>query len=312
MCAKPIKQDPKDKVSTTGHSWDGIEELNNPLPRWWVWVFYITIVWAIGYAVLYPAWPLIHGATPGLLGASTRGDVEKDIQAFDALNAPIKAKLVAADLNAIEGDESLKSYAMQDGKSIFANNCAPCHGAGAAGVQGKGYPNLLDNDWLYGGTLDAIHTTISHGVRNTVDPDARNVGIYMPAWSEKVSGPLADVATAKLTDEQVGQVVNFVLKLSGQAADDAKATAGATLFADNCAACHGEDGKGNRDMGAPNLTDAIWLYGGSEATLTETIAKGRGGVMPSWGYAPAGSAPRLTEDQIRAVAVYVHSLGGGE
>jgi len=312
MCAKPIKQDPKDKVSTTGHSWDGIEELNNPLPRWWVWVFYITIVWAIGYAVLYPAWPLIHGATPGLLGASTRADVEKDIQAFDALNAPIKAKLVAADLTAIEGDESLKSYAMQDGKSIFANNCAPCHGAGAAGVQGKGYPNLLDNDWLYGGSLEAIHTTVSHGVRNTVDPDARNVGIYMPAWSEKVSGPLADVATAKLTDEQVGQVVNFVLKLSGQTADEAKATAGAPLFADNCAACHGEDGKGNRDMGAPNLTDAIWLYGGGEATLTETIAKGRGGVMPSWGYAPAGATPRLTEDQIRAVAVYVHSLGGGE
>lgn len=310
--AKPIKEDPKDKVGTTGHSWDGIQELNNPLPRWWVWVFYLTIVWAIGYAVLYPAWPLIHGATPGLLGASTRADVEKDIKAFDALNAPIKAKLVAADLTAIESDESLKSYAIQDGKSIFATNCAPCHGAGAAGVQGKGYPNLLDNDWLYGGTIDAIHTTVTHGVRNTVDPDARNVGIYMPAWSDKATGALADVATAKLTDEQVGQVVNYVLKISGQTADDAKATAGAQLYVDNCAACHGEDGKGNRDMGAPNLTDAIWLYGGDEATLTATIKAGRGGVMPSWGYAAAGSTPRLTEDEIRAVAVYVHSLGGGE
>ena len=310
--AKPIKEDLKDKVGTTGHSWDGIEELNNPLPRWWVWVFYLTIVWAIGYAIAYPAWPLIKGATPGLLGASTRADVEAEIKAFDDLNAPIKAKLVAADLTAIEGDESLKAYAIQDGKSIFATNCAPCHGAGAAGVQGKGYPNLLDNDWLYGGTIDAIHTTITHGVRNTNDPDARNVGIYMPAWGDKATGTLADVATAKLTDEQVGQTVAYVLKISGQTADEAKATAGAQLFADNCAACHGADGKGNRDMGAPNLTDAIWLYGGDEATLTETIKAGRGGVMPTWGYAPEGSTPRLSEDEIRAVAVYVHSLGGGE
>ena len=310
--AKPIKEDPKAKVGTTGHSWDGIEELNNPLPRWWVWVFYLTIIWAIGYAVLYPAWPLIHGATPGLLGASTRADVQVEIDRFDAANAPIKAKLVAADLTAIEGDESLKSYAMDAGKSIFATNCAPCHGAGAAGVQGKGYPNLLDNDWLYGGAIDAIHTTVTHGVRNTVDPDARNVGIYMPAWSDKATGMLADVATAKLTDEQVGQVVNYVLKLSGQTADEAKATAGTQLFVDNCVACHGEDGKGNRDMGSPNLTDAIWLYGGDEATLTATIKVGRGGVMPSWGYAAPGSQARLTEDEIRAVAVYVHSLGGGE
>lgn len=312
MCAKPIKEDPKASVGTTGHSWDGIEELNNPLPRWWVWVFYATIVWAIGYAVLYPAWPLIHGATPGLLHASTRADVEKDIKRFDDLNAPIKAKLIAADLTAIEGDDTLKAYALEAGKSIFANNCAPCHGAGAAGVQGKGYPNLLDNDWLYGGAIDAIHTTITHGVRNTVDPDARNVGIYMPAWSDKATGALADVATAKLTDEQVSQVVNYVLKISDQKADEAKATAGAQIFSENCAACHNPDGKGNRDLGAPNLTDAIWLYGGDEATLTATITAGRGGVMPSWGYAAPGSTPRLTEDEIRAVAVYVHSLGGGE
>jgi cytochrome c oxidase cbb3-type subunit 3 len=226
MCAKPIKEDPKPPVGTTGHSWDGIEELNNPLPRWWVWSFYLCIAFALVYSVLYPAWPLIHGATPGLLGASTRADVAADIKRFDDLNAPIKAKLVAADLTAIEQDDSLKSYAMEAGKSIFATNCAPCHGAGAAGVQGLGYPNLLDNDWLYGGGIAAIHATITHGVRNTVDPDARNVGIYMPAWSAKVSGPLADVATAKLTDVELAQVVNYVLKVSGQAADEAKASAG--------------------------------------------------------------------------------------
>ena len=310
--AKPVKEDPNSKVGTTGHSWDGIEELNNPLPRWWVWVFYLTIIWALGYAILYPAWPLIHGATPGLLGASTRADVQVEIDRFDAANAPIKAKLVAADLTAIEKDDGLKSYAMEAGKSIFATNCAPCHGSGAAGVKGKGYPNLLDNDWLYGGAIDAIHTTVTHGVRNTVDPDARNVGIYMPAWSAKATGALADMATAKLTAEQVSQVVNYVLKMSGQKADETKAAAGAQIFTENCAACHGADGKGNRDMGAPNLTDAIWLYGGDAATLTETLNLGRGGVMPSWGYSAPGTKARLSEDQIRAVAVYVHSLGGGE
>jgi cytochrome c oxidase cbb3-type subunit 3 len=311
MCAKAVKNDPKD-VGTTGHSWDGIEELNNPLPRWWLYTFYLCILFALGYGIAYPAWPLINGATPGLLHASTRADVAAEIKAFDDANAPIKAKLVAADLTAIEQDPELKAYAQAAGASIFRTNCAQCHGAGAAGVTGKGYPNLLDNDWLYGGAIDAIHTTITHGVRNTVDPDARNVGIYMPAWSEHATGPLADVAPAKLTDEQVGQVVNYVLKMSGQTADEAKATAGAAIFTENCIACHGEDGKGNRDMGAPNLTDAIWLYGGDEATLTTTLNAGRGGVMPSWGFAAPGSTARLTEDQIRAVAVYVHGLGGGE
>ncbi len=312
MCAKPIKDDAKSKVGTTGHSWDGIEELNNPLPRWWLWTFYLCILFAFGYTIAYPAWPLIHRATPGVLGASTRADVEADIQHFDALNAPIKTKLVAADLMAIEGDDALKTYALAAGKSLFATNCAPCHGAGAAGVQGLGYPNLLDNDWLYGGAIDAIHATITHGVRNTVDPDARNVGLYMPAWSDKASGPLADMATAKLSTDQIGQVAHYVLKLSGQTAEEAKATAGAQLFTENCVACHGEDGKGNRDLGAPNLTDAIWLYGGDEVTLTKTLTEGRGGVMPSWGYSSASSTARLTEADIRAVAVYVHSLGGGE
>lgn len=300
MCAKPIKEDPKAKVGTTGHSWDGIEELNNPLPRWWVWVFYLCIIFSLGYTVMYPAWPLIHGATPGILGASTRADVAVDIKRFDDANAPIKAKLVAADLNAIEGDENLKAYALEAGKSIFLNNCAPCHGAGAAGVQGKGYPNLLDNDWLWGGTLDAIHTTVTHGIRNTVDPDARLS--QMPSFGKD----------GILTPEQIGDVVEHVLQISGQDHDAAKAEAGKQVFADNCAACHGDDGKGNRDLGAPNLTDAIWLYGGDRATITYTVTNARFGVMPTWGFAPPGGTPRLTEDQIRSVAVYVHSLGGGE
>lgn len=293
MCAKPVSQKEKPPVGTTGHAWDGIEELNNPLPRWWVWVFYATIVWGLGYTVLYPAWPMLTHATPGLLGASTRGDVAKDIAKFEDANAANKAALVAADLAAIPNDKALMAYAEPAGASIFRNNCAQCHGAGAAGVQGKGYPSLLDNDWLWGGSMDAIHTTITHGVRNTMDPDARYS--EMPKFG----------ADGLLTPEQIDQVVEHVLAISGQDHDATLATAGAQVFAENCAVCHGPEGKGDRNVGSPNLTDAIWLYGGSRDTIRQTVTYARFGVMPAWN-------ARLTEDQIRAVAAYVHGLGGGE
>ena len=293
MCAKPVKSKETAPVGTTGHAWDGIEELNNPLPRWWVWVFYATIVWGLGYTVLYPAWPMLTHATPGLLGASTRGDVAKDIARFEDANAANKAALVAADLAAIPSDKALMAYAEPAGASIFRNNCAQCHGAGAAGVQGKGYPSLLDNDWLWGGSMDAIHTTITHGVRNTMDPDARYS--EMPKFG----------ADGLLTETQIDQVVEHVLAISGQDHDATLAAAGAQVFADNCAACHGPEGKGDRTVGAPNLTDAIWLYGGSRDTIRQTVTYARFGVMPAWN-------ARLTEDQIRAVAAYVHGLGGGE
>ena len=171
MCAKQVKKSGQD-VGTTGHSWDGIEELNNPLPRWWVWVFYACIVWGIGYTIAYPAWPLINGATPGLLGASTRADVAAEIKRFDDANGPIKAKLIAADLTAIAGNEELKGFATSAGASVFKNNCAACHGSGAAGVQGKGYPNLRDGDWLYGGDAATIHQTLMNGRQGK-----------MPTWS---------------------------------------------------------------------------------------------------------------------------------
>lgn len=293
MCAKQVTKQPVKEVGTTGHSWDGIEELNNPLPRWWVWVFYMTIVWAIGYAIAYPAWPLIHGATPGLLHASTRADVQAEIDRFDAANADIKAQLVAADLKAIPDDKTLMAYAAPAGASVFRNNCAQCHGSGAAGVQGKGYPNLLDNDWLWGGDMEAIHTTITHGIRNTADPDARYS--MMPRFG--VDGLLEPA--------QIEAVVEHVLAISGQEHDAAKAAEGATVFAENCAACHGEAGKGDRNVGAPNLTDAIWLYGGDRDTINHTVTYARFGVMPPW-------TGRLSEDEIRAVAAYVHSRGGGE
>ena len=292
MCAKQVKKVPAD-VGTTGHSWDGIEEMNNPLPRWWVWTFYATIVWGIGYAVAYPAWPLINGATPGLLGASTRADVAADIKMFDNANAPIKAKLVAADLTAIAADPELGQFATSAGAAIFRGWCAQCHGSGAAGVQASGYPNLLDDDWIWGGDIEAIHATISHGIRNTTDPDARYS--QMPRFG----------ADELLEKEPIGQVVEYVLQISGQEHDASLAAAGAGVYAENCAACHAEAGTGDRAQGAPNLTDAIWLYGGSRGSIAYSVVNARFGVMPAW-------ASRLSEDEIRAVSVYVHSLGGGE
>jgi cytochrome c oxidase cbb3-type subunit 3 len=290
--AKPLKKEVR-QVETTGHSWDGIEEYNNPLPRWWVWVFYATIVWGIGYSIAYPAWPLIKEATPGLLGASTRADVAAEIAAVDASNAAIKEKLVAADLNAIGADPELAAYAKNAGMAVFKTNCTTCHATGADGFEGKGYPNLLEDDWLWGGTMEDIHLTITHGIRNTTDPDAR--------YSEMPKFGLDGI----LDETQIAQVAEHVLAISGQEHDAALATEGATLFADNCAACHMEDGSGDRTQGAPKLTDAIWLYGGSREKIIETVTKARFGVMPNWN-------ERLSEDEIRAVAFYVHGLGGGE
>ncbi|MDZ4095462.1 MAG: cytochrome-c oxidase, cbb3-type subunit III [Paracoccaceae bacterium] len=292
MSAKHVKTKPGE-VETTGHEWDGIEELNNPLPRWWLWTFYLCIIWALAYSVAYPAWPMLTRATPGLLGASTRADVAADIQRFDDANSAIKAKLVAADLTTIAATPDLNQFAVSSGAAVFKNNCAQCHGSGAAGVKAGGYPNLLDNDWLWGGDIEAIHTTVTHGIRNTTDGDARYS--EMPKFG--VDGLLEKA--------QIEQVVQHVLAISGQDHDAGLAAEGAVVFADNCVACHAEDGTGDRAQGAPNLTDKIWLYGGDAATLTDTVTNARFGVMPNWN-------ARLTEDQIRAVAVYVHGLGGGE
>lgn len=292
MCAKQVTKKPAE-VGTTGHSWDGIEELNNPLPRWWVMVFYITILWSVGYTIAYPAWPLIKAATPGLLGASTRADVQAEIERFDAANAAIKGELIQADLASIPGNKALMAYAEPAGAAVFRTYCAQCHGAGAAGVEGKGYPNLLDNDWLWGGDIESIHATIAHGIRNTSDPDARYS--EMPRFG----------ADELLDKDQIAQVVEHVLAISGQDHDAALAAEGATVFADNCSGCHGEAGQGDRTQGAPNLTDAIWLYGGSREKVAESVIYARFGVMPGW-------AGRLSEDQIRSVAAFVHSRGGGE
>ncbi|MCW3783378.1 cytochrome-c oxidase, cbb3-type subunit III [Defluviimonas salinarum] len=289
MSRKPIKQ--KADPETTGHEWDGIQEWDNPMPRWWLWTFYATIIWGIAYTIAYPAWPLVTQATQGIFGQKNRAAVAAEIQRYEDANAPVEAKLVAADLTAIASDPELQNYTMNAGGAVFRTWCAQCHGSGAAGA--VGYPNLLDNDWLWGGTIEDIHTTVSHGIRNTEDADARYS--EMPRFG----------ADELLEPEQIDQVVNHVLKISGQEADEALAAEGATVYADNCAGCHGEDGTGDRAQGAPNLTDAIWLYGGDVEALTESVSNARFGVMPAW-------AGRLSEAEIRAVAAWVHSRGGGE
>ncbi len=282
-------ENPQDDKPTTGHEWDGIREYDNPLPRWWLWTFYITIIWGIGYTILYPAWPLINGATPGLLGYSSRAEVAADIQRFKDANAEVDSRLASVDLAAIKDDPELMNYALNGGAAVYRTWCAQCHGSGGAGA--RGYPNLLDNDWLWGGRVENIYTTIRNGIRESSNEETRYS--EMPRFGEFLEG------------EEIDQLTQFVLTLSGQEADAEAAAAGKELFSDNCAACHGIGGKGDRDQGAPNLTDAIWLYGGDAASISESITNARFGVMPAW-------AGRLSESQIRQVAVWVHQQGGGE
>ena len=275
-------------IETTGHTWDGIRELNNPLPRWWLWTFYLTVIWGIGYTIAYPAWPLVSSATAGVLGYSTRAEVARDIERFEMQNAEVAQRLASADLSTLDPSDPAHQFGVSGGASVFRANCSQCHGAGAAGVQASGYPNLLDDAWLWGGTLADIEYTVRHGIRNEQDPDARFS--QMPAY-----GDIFDEA-------EIDAVVSHVMSLSGNADPSED---GATLFADNCAACHGDGGEGNRELGAPNLTDAIWLYGGDRETLTETVTNSRFGQMPAWG-------TRLSDAEVKAVTLYVHGLGGGE
>jgi cytochrome c oxidase cbb3-type subunit 3 len=268
-----------------GHNFDGIEELNTPMPRWWLITFYATIIWGIGYTIAFPAWPMISGATAGLLGYSTRAEVVADIETHEAANAELVSQLLAVDLNGFDPQSSLHRYAVARGASVFRAQCSQCHGAGAAG--GTGYPNLLDNDWLWGGDLESITFSVRHGIRNETDGDAR--WSQMPAFGEL------------LDTSEIESLADYIPTLPNAEEEGS----GATLFAENCASCHGETGMGDRQQGAPNLADAIWLYGGDRSALIETITNARFGVMPAWGQ-------RLAEEDVRAVSVYVHALGGGE
>jgi cytochrome c oxidase cbb3-type subunit 3 len=260
---------PKDgKVETTGHVYDGLEEFNNPMPRWWMWLFYITIVFAIIYLALYPGF----GSFAGKLGWRSAGQYQEEVKLAEAEVGPMFEKYKATDLKALAADS--KANAM--GERLFLTYCAQCHGSDARG--NKGFPNLADRDWLYGGEPETIKLSILNGRHGQMPPMGAAVG----------------------SEKDIESVAHYVLSLSGSAHDSIKATAGREKFA-VCAACHGADGKGMAAMGAPNLSDKTWLYGGSVATIMETIRLGRNNVMPAF-------ADFLGEAKVHLLAAYVWGL----
>lgn len=278
-------------TSTVGHSWDGIEELDTPMPRWWLLTFFACIVFALGYAVAYPAIPLLHRATPGLLGWTSHHELDAALAAEAARQAPIRLALARLPIEQLAGDPVLLDAAERGGRSAFKVHCVQCHGDGAAGS--KGYPNLNDDDWLWGGDIKAIATTLTDGIRYPGDDATR--ASQMPAFGRD----------GILKPAEIADIVSHVRAISRHDTPNASSARGAVLFAANCAVCHGDAGTGGRSVGAPNLTDAIWLYGGDRATLTATVTNARSGVMPAWGH-------RLDPVTIKMLAAYVHSLGGGE
>lgn len=278
-------------IETTGHEWDGIKELNNPLPRWWLWTFYATIVFSLGYIIWYPAIPLLEGSTMGISGTTNRSILSEELKAIDEGRKGTVEKLASSDLETIRADAELSRFASAGGSSLFKVYCTQCHGSGASGS--PGYPNLNDDDWLWGGDLESIYTTIKHGVRSDVDEDTRDS--LMPSFG----------ADELLEGDQIAAITEYVLQISDNGSDPALAETGRELYADNCASCHGDDGKGDREFGAPNLADSIALYGSDRAALKTQIHKPKHGVMPPWG-------DKLTEAGVKQLAIYVHGLGGGE
>lgn len=260
---------PGGAVAQTGHEWDGITEYDNPLPRWWVWMFYIMVAWALIYLVLYPG----LGAYKGTLGWTQVNQYEAERERLDARIEVAYAEFSGlSPLQLAENERALNSA-----HSLFLNNCAQCHGSDARGS--RGYPNLSDGDWLWGGTPEAIYTTIAKGRHGIMPPQS-----------------IGD-ATA------VRNVAAYVQSLSGVAHNASAAVLGRPLFEQTCAACHGADGTGNQALGAPNLTDKVWLYGGSQADIMNSILHGREGVMPA-------HEGRLTEQQINLLVGYLMNISG--
>jgi len=276
-------------TETTGHEWDGIKELNTPLPRWWLWLFYACIAAAVVYWVLMPAWPGVSGYTPGILHKSNRADLAHELAALQVQRGVQAARLTNASLEQIEKDRALQSYALAVGGSIFGDNCAVCHGSGGTGA--KGYPNLRDDVWIWGGSLEDIQQTITHGVRSG-DPQARVS--QMPGFGKDSILPAA----------QIDDLTEYVVSLSHRPASAAAVARAAPVFAANCAICHGPAGAGNQAVGAPNLTDGDWLYGSDRASIRDQIWNGHGGVMPNWGQ-------RFDPNTIKALTVYIHVNAGG-
>lgn len=285
-----IERDPITGTPTTGHEWDGIKELNTPLPKWWLYVLYATIVWSIGYWFVYPAWPTISGYTRGVLGYSTRGSYDQQVAAAADAQKVWLDQIAASNVEQIVANPELFDFAVNGGRAVFAENCAPCHGAGGQG--GPGYPTLADDSWLWGGKLSDIEQTIRYGVRST---HAETRVSEMPKFG----------ADQVLTAEQIADVADYVLSISGTAADATAIQRGATVFADNCVACHGDKGQGNPELGSPALADSIWLYGGDRKSIVAQVTRPRHGVMPTW-------EGRLNDNWIKMLTVYVHSLSGGQ
>lgn len=271
-----------------GHEWDGIEELNTPLPRWWLWTFYLTIAWGLVYVVLYPAWPMIERGTEGVLGWTSRGQLAEEMSAADMARQSVREQLAATDITKLPDNPELMQQAISGGAAAFKVNCVQCHGAGAAGFEDYGYPNLNDDDWLWGGDIAAIEYTLVHGIRWEGSDETRFS--LMPAFEGIFS------------DAEVDAVANHVLSFTGEGQSSAR---GAELYANNCAACHGLAGGGDRIQGAPALNDAIWLRGDTLAEIRAQIKAPRHGVMPGW-------ADRLDPVTIKMLAAYVYSRGGGE
>ena len=277
-------------VETTGHEWDGLKELNNPLPRWWLWVLYVSIIWSVWYFVVYPAWPTLDGATKGTSGYTQYKELKSSQAEIEARKAAYMDKFEKSDFETIMNDEALYNFAQAGGASAFKDNCATCHGTGGQGLDG--YPNLNDDDWLWGGSLSDIYYTINYGIRHD-NIDSRTS--LMPAFGKE----------GTLTRDEINQTVDYVLALADKHGADVTEMPGHVIYQQHCASCHGEEGKGERAFGAPNLTDAIWLYGKKRGDIYKTIFSSRNGVMPAWN-------TRLDPQTVRQLAIYVHQLGGGE
>lgn len=283
-----IEKDSVTGTETTGHEWDGIRELNNPLPKWWLYTLYVTIAFSAVWTLLYPSWPGVSSHFEGTLGTTQRKEVAAELAAKAQERAPMLQKIAASTLTEIRQNPELAAFAQTGGRQLFGDNCAPCHGPGGSGRSG-GYPVLADDDWLWGGDDKAIQHTITHGVRNG-GADARDSA--MPRFG----------ADGLLTDKQIVAVADHVLSLTGKAKSTPE---GAQVYADNCAACHGPQGRGNAELGAPNLADAVWLYGDSRSQLIQQISAPKQGVMPAWG-------TRLDPAAVKMLTLYVHGLGGGK
>ena len=289
---KNSKENQKNKKSiesfgTTGHDWDGVSEYNVPAPRWWLIVWIICIIWAMIYWFFYPTWPIFNGNTKGSLNWTKFSELAGEQKEIEDKKIVYLEQMSKKSLEEILQDERLMQFALNTGKSAFRENCSACHGQGAQGY--KGYPNLNDDDWLWGGKLSDIYQTLLYGIRSGHDLARVN---QMPSFGlDKV-----------LKKDEINDTIEYVLSLSNKAEFNPR---GEAIFKANCIACHGNEGKGNQSLGAPNLTDAIWLYGSDKKDIYYTIYYARAGVMPFWNN-------RLDDNTIKSLTLYVHSLGGGK